>query len=92
MEIKYSEEMKFALEEAKNVSVYYQIPLVGVEQIVVGICKYQEYSTVKSLFELYKVDMNLIRAKLEEMLSNYENKVEVSIENLKMTHQTEIKR
>lgn len=90
MEIKYSEEMKFALEEAKNVSVYYQIPLVGVEQIVVGICKYQEYSTVKSLFELYKVDMNLIRAKLEEMLSNYENKVEVSIENLKMTHQTEL--
>lgn len=82
--------MKFALEEAKNVSVFYQIPVVGVEQIVVGICKYPEYSTVKNLFELYKVDMNLIRTKLEEMLSNYENKVEVSLENIKMTHQAEV--
>jgi ATP-dependent Clp protease ATP-binding subunit ClpC len=87
--IKYSEEMKFALEEAKSISVFYQIPTVGIEQIVVGICKYPEYSTVKNLFDLYKVDMNMLRTKLEEMLSNYENKKEVQLEEVKLTHQAE---
>ena len=89
MEIKYSEEMKFALEEAKNLAVLYKFPKIGIEHIVVGIFKYPNITNIQHLFEVFKIDINNIRAKLEEMIEENDNLADESLESIKLNSQTD---
>jgi len=68
MEFSYSDEMKFALEEAKHVAKQYKSLSIGVEHIMVGILKYPKHTLLQEMLSLYKVDKDALRARLENML------------------------
>ncbi len=89
MDIKYSDELKYAIEEAKKLAVSYRSQSVGVEHIMVALLKYDQYSEMQQLFDIFKINKVSIRTKLEEMLENNEYKSEVSAENIKLNIQAE---
>ena len=89
MDLKLSDEMQYALEEAKKIAVFYQYQNVGIEHIALAIFKYPNYSTTMQIFDFFKIDIAPIRAKLEEMLEKNENKIETNVETIKFNIQTE---
>ena len=89
MDIKYSDELKYAIEEAKKLAVSYRSQSVGVEHIMVALLKYDQYSEMQQLFDIFKINKVSIRTKLEEMLENNEYKSDVSAENIKLNIQAE---
>ncbi|MBP5663647.1 MAG: ATP-dependent Clp protease ATP-binding subunit [Bacteroidales bacterium] len=89
MDIKYSDELKYAIEEAKKLAVSYRSQSVGVEHIMVALLKYDQYSEMQQLFDIFKINKVSIRTKLEEMLENNEYKSDVSAENVKLNIQAE---
>ena len=89
MDIKYSDELKYAIEEAKKLAVSYRSQSVGVEHIMVALLKYDQYSEMQQLFDIFKINKVSVRTKLEEMLENNEYKAEVTDENIKLNIQAE---
>lgn len=89
MDIKYSDELKYAIEEAKKLAVNYRSQSVGVEHIMVALLKYDQYSEMQQLFDIFKINKVSVRTKLEEMLENNEYKSDVSAENIKLNIQAE---
>ena len=89
MDIKYSEELKYAIEEAKNIAIHYRSQSVGVEHIMVALLKYDQYSEMQQLFDIFKINKVSVRTKLEEMMENNEYKSDVSAENIKLNIQAE---
>ena len=90
MEIKYSEEMNYALEEAKKIAIYYQSPNIGAEHIMVAILRYPGPSITKSLLsDTYRIDTDAIRTKIESLIESNENIVENSIENIRFNTQAD---
>ena len=47
MEVKYSEELKTAIEEAKKIALANKSQSVGVEHIVVALLKYDQYTELQ---------------------------------------------
>ncbi|MDR1345471.1 MAG: ATP-dependent Clp protease ATP-binding subunit [Bacteroidales bacterium] len=68
MDFSYSDEMKFALDEAKRVAKQYKSLSIGVEHIMIGVLKYPNNTQLQQLLALYKVDRDLLRTRLESML------------------------
>ncbi|MDR1113385.1 MAG: ATP-dependent Clp protease ATP-binding subunit, partial [Bacteroidales bacterium] len=68
MDFSYSDEMKFALDEAKRVAKQYKSLSIGVEHIMIGVLKYTKNTQLQQLLALYKVDRDLLRTRLESML------------------------
>ncbi len=89
MEIKYSDEMTYALEESGKIAAYYHSPNIGIEHITVAILRYPNESTTKNLFNIYRVDIDALRTKIEELIDSNENKVETDAANLKFNTQTD---
>ena len=89
MDIKYSDELKYAIEEAKKLAVNYHSQSVGVEHIMVALLKYDQYSEMQQLFDIFKINKVSVRTKLEEMLENNEYKSDIPVENIKLNIQAE---
>ncbi|MDX9891479.1 MAG: ATP-dependent Clp protease ATP-binding subunit [Bacteroidales bacterium] len=89
MDFKLSDEMQYALEEAKKIAIHYKYQTVGIEHVTLAIFKYPNYSTTMQIFDFFKIDMLPLKTKLEEMLENNENHVEVALEDIKFNVQTE---
>ena len=89
MEIKYSDEMKYALEESGKIAAYYHSPNIGIEHLTVAILRYPNESTTKNLFNIYRIDVNALRTKIEELIDSNENKVEIEASQLKFNTQTD---
>ena len=89
MEIKYSDEMKYALEESGKIAAYYHSPNIGIEHLTVAILRYPNESTTKNLFNIYRIDIDALRTKIEELIDSNENKVEMEAANLKFNTQTD---
>ncbi|MCR4857269.1 MAG: ATP-dependent Clp protease ATP-binding subunit [Bacteroidales bacterium] len=89
MEIQYSDEMTYALEEARKIAVYYHSQNIGMEHIMVALLRYPGESITKSLFNVYRLDVDLLRAQLEEMIEKNENKVESTPESIRFNTQTD---
>lgn len=83
--------MTFALEEARKIAVYYHSQNVGVEHIMVAILRYPEETISKNLFNIFRLDIDVMRTKLEEMIENNENKVESTVDDIRFNTQAEIK-
>ena len=60
MEFKYSEEMKYALDEAKKLAISNHSQNVGVEHVVVAILRYPSDSTTKKLLSNYGIGEYLL--------------------------------
>ena len=89
MEIKYSDEMKYALEESGKIAAYYHSPNIGIEHLTVAILRYPNESTTKNLLNIYRIDIDALRTKIEELIDSNENKVEIDPANLKFNTQTD---
>ena len=89
MEIKYSDEMNYALEESGKIAAYYHSPSIGIEHLTVAILRYPNESTTKNLFNIYRIDVNALRTKIEELIDSNENKVEIEASQLKFNTQTD---
>ncbi len=89
MDINYSEEMKFALEEARKIAVQYHSQNAGLEHIMVAILRFPGETITKKLFEVFRLDADVVRTQLEEMLEQNENKVENNLTEIRFNMQTE---
>ena len=89
MEFKYSEEMKYALDEAKKLAISNHSQNVGVEHVVVAILRYPSDSTTKKLLSNYGIDVNRLSAKLEELIANNEDAEEKSIDTIRFNTQVD---
>ena len=65
MIIKYSEEMTYALSEAKEIAHLYNSFGIGVPHIFIAILKYSNFTTLQHLFDVFKIDRDALRNKLE---------------------------
>jgi ATP-dependent Clp protease ATP-binding subunit ClpC len=77
------------LDESKKIAIQYKYQSVGIEHVTLAIFKYPNYSSTMQIFDLFKIDMLPLKAKLEEMLENNENHVVVEMEEIKYNVQTE---
>ena len=81
--------MKYALEESGKIAAYYHSPNIGIEHLTVAILRYPNESTTKNLLNIYRIDIDALRTKIEELIDNNENKMEVDPANLKFNTQTD---
>lgn len=88
MEIKYSDEMKYVMAEAKRTAVHYHSQNVGMEHFMIAIFKYPHESVTMGIFRNFHVDIEQIQSKLEKMLADSENKSEQSVDTIKLNVQT----
>lgn len=89
MEIKYSDEMSYALAEARNIALYYHSPNIGTEHVLVAILRFPGESITKNLFNLYRVDMDVLRTRIEELIESNEHKTESDAETIRFNTQTD---
>lgn len=89
MEVNYSNEMKYALEEAKKIAVFYHSQNVGMEHVMVAILRYPNESVTKNLFNIYRIDMDTLRTKIESLIEENENKANGDIETIRFNIQTD---
>ena len=89
MEMHYSDEMTYALEEARKIAVYYHSQNIGMEHIMVALLRYPGDSITKNLFNVYRLDTDVLRTQLEEMIEGNENKVESMPESIRFNTQTD---
>ena len=81
--------MKYALEESGKIAAYYHSPNIGIEHLTVAILRYPNESTTKNLLNIYRIDIDALRTKIEELIDSNENKVEIDPANLKFNTQTD---
>ncbi len=89
MEIKYSDEMNYALEESGKIATYYHSPNIGIEHLTVAILRYPNESTTKNLLNIYRIDIDALRTKIEELIDSNENKVELDAADIRFNTQTD---
>jgi ATP-dependent Clp protease ATP-binding subunit ClpC len=90
MIIKYSEEMTYALSEAKEIAHLYNSFGIGVPHIFIAILKYSNFTTLQHLFDVFKIDRDALRNKLENVLHNISASNEkVDKDDLKLAPQAE---
>ena len=89
MDIKYSEELKFAIEEAKKIALTNCSQSVGIEHIMAALLRYNQYTELQQLLDVFKINKVSIRTKLEELIEQDENKTETPVENIKLNVQAE---
>ncbi len=89
MNNKYSDEMIYALEEARKIAAYYHSPNIGMEHIMVAILRYPGESISKNLFNIFRLDIDVTRTQLEELIESNENKVDCAPEDIRFNTQTD---
>ncbi len=89
MDIQYSQEMSYVLEESGKIATYYHSPNIGIEHLTVAILRYPNESITKSLFGIFRVDLDQLRTKIEELIDSNENKTTEDIPNLRFNTQTD---
>ena len=55
MDFKLSDEMQYALDEAKKIAIHYKYQTVGIEHVTLAIFKYPNYSTTMQIFDFFKI-------------------------------------
>lgn len=88
MEFNYSDEMKYVLEEARKVAVFYHSQNVGIEHMAIATFRFPMESITKRLIGRC-CNLDAIRTKLEELVDGNENKVETTIENIRFNTQAD---
>ncbi|MDL2309219.1 ATP-dependent Clp protease ATP-binding subunit [Bacteroidales bacterium OttesenSCG-928-B11] len=88
MDIKYSKEMQYALNEAQNWAKKYHSPAIGVEHVALGILDYPDDTEVKQYLRLYKIDIAAMTTRLQELLNDPDNE-NLAFSEIKMNVQTD---
>ncbi len=89
MDVKYSEELQYALDESKKIAMTYRSQSVGIEHITIALLKYPNFSELQQLFDIFKINTVNLRTRLEELVDQNENKTDTPDENIKFNIQAE---
>lgn len=89
MDVKYSEELQYALDESKKIAMAYRSQSVGIEHITIALLKYPNFSELQQLFDIFKINAVNLRTRLEELVDQNENKTDAPDENIKFNIQAE---
>lgn len=89
MNSNYSEEMNFELEEARKTAVYYHSQSVGMEHLMIAILRYPGDTVTNMVFNVFRVDKDLMRTQLEALLESNENKADIPLEEIRFNTQTD---
>ena len=87
MDIKYSEEMNYILAESNELAKVYHSQQIGLEHLMVCLLRYPGESVTKKIFNIFQIDLNGMRTRLEQMLEmpdsqadNPEAKIPISVQ------------
>lgn len=89
MDVKYSEELQYALDESKKIAMAYRSQSIGIEHITIALLKYPNFSELQQLFDIFKINTVNLRTRLEELVDQNENKTDAPDENVKFNIQAE---
>lgn len=89
MDVKYSEELQYALDEGRKIALFYRAQSVGIEHVTVALFKYPNFSELQQLFDVFKINTVTLRTRLEELMEQNEEKTAEPDENIKMNLQAE---
>lgn len=89
MDVKYSEELQYALDESKKIAMAYRSQSIGIEHITIALLKYPNFSELQQLFDIFKINAVNLRTRLEELVDQNENKTDAPDENVKFNIQAE---
>lgn len=89
MNIKYSEEMSYALAESKEIAKKYQSQQIGLEHLMVGLLRYPGDSLTMKIFGVFNVDTQGLCARIEQMLEMPESKYDTPVEKLNFSIQAQ---
>lgn len=89
MDVKYSEELQYALDESKKIAMTYRSQSIGIEHITIALLKYPNFSELQQLFDIFKINAVNLRTRLEELVEQNENKTDAPDENIKFNIQAE---
>lgn len=89
MDVKYSEELQYALDESKKIAMACRSQSIGIEHITIALLKYPNFSELQQLFDIFKINTVNLRTRLEELVDQNENKTDAPDENVKFNIQAE---
>lgn len=89
MDVKYSEELQYALDESKKIAMTCRSQSIGIEHITIALLKYPNFSELQQLFDIFKINAVNLRTRLEELVDQNENKTDAPDENIKFNIQAE---
>lgn len=89
MNSNYSEEMNFELEEARKTAVYYHSQSIGMEHLMIAILRYPGDTVTNTVFNVFRIDKDLMRTQLEALLESNENKADIPLEEIRFNTQTD---
>ncbi len=89
MDIKYSEEMNYILAEANELAKTYHSQQIGLEHLMVCLLRYPGESVTQKIFNIFQIDLNGLRTRLEQMLEMPDSKADEQIDKVPMSVQAQ---
>ena len=89
MDIKYSEEMNYILAEANELAKTYHSQQIGLEHLMVCLLRYPGESVTQKIFNIFQIDLNGLRTRLEQMLEMPDSRADEQIDKVPMSVQAQ---
>ena len=89
MDIKYSEEMNYILAEANELAKTYHSQQIGLEHLMVCLLRYPGESVTQKIFNIFQIDLNGLRTRLEQMLEMPDSQADAPAEKIPMSVQAQ---
>ena len=89
MDIKYSEEMNYILAEANELAKAYHSQQIGLEHLMVCLLRYPGESVTQKIFNIFQIDLNGLRTRLEQMLEMPDSQADEPAEKIPMSVQAQ---
>ena len=89
MDIKYSEEMNYILAEANELAKTYHSQQIGLEHLMVCLLRYPGESVTQKIFNIFQIDLNGLRTRLEQMLEMPDSRADAPTEKIPLSVQAQ---
>ena len=89
MDIKYSEEMNYILAEANELAKSYHSHQIGLEHLMICLLRYPGESVTQKIFNVFQIDLNGLRTRLEQMLEMPDSQADEPAEKIQMSVQAQ---
>lgn len=88
MNINFSEEMSAAMEEARKIAASYNYGQISADHLFCAILKTPNPNSTTSVWEKYGINTDVLLEKVEKIISQNENKVQIALEEIPLNEQT----
>ncbi len=89
MDIKYSEEMNYILAESNELAKTYHSQQIGLEHLMVCLLRYPGESVTQKIFNIFQIDLNGLRTRLEQMLEMPDSQADAPTEKIPLSVQAQ---